>query len=116
MSNEFKVGDRVRGKSCNFRGTISAIYHPDLNISVMLESGLGNELDLVKSYEIEHDNWPFKVGDHVEKVSGYKFPGTVVAVFRNLKGEDRYVVECTVPEVAGILHIYNRNQLEKMEG
>lgn len=54
-----------------------------------------------------------QIGDKVNKVSGYKYPGIVVAVFHNLKGDDRYVVECTVPEVAGMLHIYNRNQLEK---
>lgn len=60
-----------------------------------------------------------KVGDHVQKVKGYKWPGVVVAVFKTLAGADRYVVECTVPEVAGALHIYSRDQLETktcMEG
>lgn len=54
----------------------------------------------------------FKVGDKVEKVSGYKWPGIVVAVFDTLSGERRLVVECTVPEIAGALHIYNENQLK----
>jgi hypothetical protein len=58
----------------------------------------------------------FKIGDVVEKINGYKYPGVVVAVFTNTKGEYRYVIECTVPEVAGMLHIFNRNQLEKGEG
>lgn len=53
----------------------------------------------------------FKVGDVVEKVSGYKWPGVVVAVFDTLAGEHRVVVECTVPEVKGALHIYNLNQI-----
>lgn len=53
----------------------------------------------------------FKVGDKVEKVSGYKWPGVVVSVFDTLAGERRVVVECTVSEVKGALHIYNEQQL-----
>jgi hypothetical protein len=53
----------------------------------------------------------FKVGDRVEKSSGYRWPGVVVAVFDTLAGERRVVVECTVEEVAGALHIYNEKQL-----
>jgi hypothetical protein len=53
----------------------------------------------------------FKIGDKVEKFSGYKWPGVVVAVFDTLAGERRVVVECTTPEVAGALHIYNEKQL-----
>jgi len=54
----------------------------------------------------------FAVGDRVEKVSGYKWPGVVVSVFDTLSGERRLVVECTVPEIVGALHIYNENQLK----
>ena len=54
------------------------------------------------------------VGDAVQKRSGYKWPGVVVAVFQTLAGERRVVVECTVPEVAGALHIYNEAQLERI--
>jgi len=53
----------------------------------------------------------FKVGDKVEKTSGYKWPGKVVSVFKTLSGERRVVVECTVAEIAGALHIYNEKQL-----
>ena len=56
-----------------------------------------------------------KVGDKVEKVSGYKWPGVVVSVFDTLSGERRVVVECTVAEIAGALHIYNEKQLKAME-
>lgn len=52
------------------------------------------------------------VGSRVQKVKGYKWPGVVVAKFKTLSGAERFVVECTVPEVAGALHIYNREQLE----
>ena len=57
----------------------------------------------------------FNLGDKVEKVSGYKWPGIVVAVFDTLAGERRVVVECTAPEVAGALHIYNEKQLAIVE-
>lgn len=53
----------------------------------------------------------FDVGDRVRKVKGYHFPGVVVAVFKTQAQQTRYVVECTVPEVAGILHIYSGEQL-----
>ncbi len=56
-----------------------------------------------------------KVGDKVEKVSGYKWPGIVVSVFDTLAGERRVVVECTTPEVACALHIYNEKQLMIVE-
>ena len=54
----------------------------------------------------------FVVGDKVQKIKGYSWPGVVVACFKTLAGQPRYVVECTVPEVAGALHIYNGEQLE----
>lgn len=55
-----------------------------------------------------------KVGDHVQKIKGYKWPGVVVSVFTTLEGHTRVVVECTVPEVAGALHIYSLEQIEKV--
>lgn len=55
----------------------------------------------------------FSVGDRVRKVSGYKWPGVVVASFLTTSGARRLVVECTVPEVAGALHIYAPEQLER---
>jgi hypothetical protein len=58
---------------------------------------------------------PLKVGDKVEKVSGYKWPGVVVSVFDTLSNERRVVVECTVAEIAGALHIYNEKQLKVVE-
>ena len=50
-------------------------------------------------------------GQKVEKVSGYKWPGKVVSAFYTLDGNLRYVVECTVPEVRGALHIYGPSQI-----
>ena len=54
------------------------------------------------------------VNDHVEKITGYRWPGMVVAVFYTTRGELRVVVECTVPEVRGALHIYSPQQLRKI--
>lgn len=53
-----------------------------------------------------------QVGDRVQKVSGYRWPGVVVSVFETTQGKLRVVVECTVPEVTGALHIYSPEQLE----
>lgn len=64
------------------------------------------------------DKWPrpqFMIGDRVRKVRGYPFPGVVVAVFTTTAGLLRVVVECTVPEVAGCLHIYSPDQLAHQE-
>lgn len=58
-------------------------------------------------------DWPWKFvhGQCVSKVKGYLFPGVVVARFLNLQGLERYVVECTAPDVKGILHVYNPEDL-----
>jgi hypothetical protein len=56
----------------------------------------------------------FAIGDKVEKVNGYKWPGEVRSVFTNCAGQPRIVVECTVPAVAGALHIYSPEQLRKV--
>lgn len=57
-----------------------------------------------------------KIGDRVRKTKGYSWPGIIVADFHTIAGQRRVVVECTVPEVAGALHIYNPEQLEAAPG
>lgn len=52
--------------------------------------------------------YKFKVGDKVDKVKGYKFPGTVVSVFKTTEGNIRLVVEM---DTYGLLHIFNEEQL-----
>jgi hypothetical protein len=47
-----------------------------------------------------------KIGDEVEKIEGYKWPGVVVSVFHKLDGQVRIVVETTSKDVAGALHIF----------
>jgi hypothetical protein len=51
-------------------------------------------------------------GCPVQKITGYPFPGVVVAAFLTTKGEPRVVVECTAPAVLGCMHIFNPEQLE----
>ena len=55
------------------------------------------------------------VGDHVEKVSGYKFPGIIAAKFTTCLGKVRFVVECTSPDVLGCLHIYSEKDIKIAE-
>jgi len=53
----------------------------------------------------------FKVGDRVVKVTGdYSIIGTIIAAFKTLCGNERYVLEAEVPP--GLLHIYGPNNLE----
>jgi hypothetical protein len=54
----------------------------------------------------------FKIKDVVLKPRGYQFPGVIVARFRTTKGDPRYVVEATGHGYAGMLHIFNPDQLE----
>lgn len=51
------------------------------------------------------------VGTPVEKIGGYPFPGTIVAAFYTLAGQERFVVEATGDQYAGMLHIFNGGQL-----
>ncbi|MEH2496200.1 MAG: hypothetical protein E6G80_17760 [Alphaproteobacteria bacterium] len=53
-----------------------------------------------------------KVGDLVKKRTGYAYPGVIVSVFTTQAGAVRYVVEADHPEFAGMLHIFNADQLE----
>ena len=54
-----------------------------------------------------------KRGDKVEKVTGYKFVGTVVAVFKNLEGEERLVVQVDPSAPADrLLHIFSEDNLQ----
>jgi hypothetical protein len=60
------------------------------------------------------DEWwqgnDLRIWDRVRKATGYSFPGTVVAVYKTLGQEDRYVVEM---EYFGLQHIFNRKQLSR---
>jgi hypothetical protein len=54
-------------------------------------------------------DFKFKVGDKIYKPKGYKFPGTVVAVFLTTSGEKRVVAELNDN---GMLHIFSETQIE----
>ena len=56
------------------------------------------------------ENTKFKIGDRTYKPKGYKFPCTVVSVFKTVGGDVRVVAEM---EGYGLLHIFNEEQLEK---
>ena len=54
--------------------------------------------------------YKFNVGDKAIKVKGYKFPCTIVSVFKTVDGNVRVVGEM---DEYGLLHIFNEDQLEK---
>lgn len=53
-------------------------------------------------------------GDHVDKNTGYPFPGEVLAVFLTQNKQVRVVVESTI--LPGLLHIFNKEQLYVVVG
>ena len=54
-----------------------------------------------------------EIGDNVEKINGYKYPGVVVAKFKKIDNmKERFVVECTEPSCAGMLFIFREGQLK----
>jgi hypothetical protein len=57
-------------------------------------------------------NTKFKVGDRAYKPKGYKFPCTIVSVFKTIHGSVRLVAEM---DDYGMLHIFNEEQLEHYE-
>lgn len=52
------------------------------------------------------------VGRNVKKISGYPYPGVIVAAFLTTSGKERYVVEATETSYQGMLHIFSGTQLE----
>lgn len=56
-----------------------------------------------------------RLGDRVIKAEGQEYSGKVVSIFENLDGKQRVVVECEVPEVRGLLHIYRPDQMLVVE-
>jgi hypothetical protein len=57
-------------------------------------------------------NFKFNVGDKAYKPKGYKFPCTIVSIFKTTNGDVRIVGEM---DDNGMLHIFNENQLEHYE-
>lgn len=70
---------------------------------------LKNQAPQTKRQGIDLDR--LQPGTPVEKVGGYPFTGTVVAAFETLAGNERFVVEATGEQYAGMLHIFNGGQL-----
>ncbi len=57
------------------------------------------------------ENTKFKIGDNAYKPKGYKFPCTIVSVFKTVSGDIRIVAEM---DEYGLLHIFNEEQLEHL--
>jgi len=65
---------------------------------------------------MEPDCHAFRLYSYVQKRSGYKYPGMVMAVFVTRAGETRYVVEAIHPDFEGMLHIFSEEQLQSSLG
>ena len=70
------------------------------------------EKEMNKLETMNREETKFKVGDKAHKPKGYKFPCTIVGVFKTISGEIRVIGEM---DEYGLLHIFNENQLEHYE-
>lgn len=57
----------------------------------------------------------FPIGTRVHKVGGYPFPGEIRAAFTTTEGNERFVVEASGRDYAGMLHIFNGGQLRAVK-
>src|SRR5262249_11466297 len=74
---------------------------------------LRRRLSLLLFAAIRGINVPvFKGRRFGEEADGLRHPGVIVSVFTTQAGAVRYVVEADHPEFAGMLHIFNADQLE----
>lgn len=70
--------------------------------------------EVIVSETYRTKEFEFKIDDPVEKIGGdYELSGTVVAAFRKVSGQVRYVVEADSPR--GLLHIYSAKNLRLIE-
>lgn len=63
----------------------------------------------------ECDHYAFRVGDKVRKMGGWEWSGVVVSCFETLDGKPRYVIECTMPQISGALHVGDGMQFQRRE-
>lgn len=56
----------------------------------------------------------FTIGEQVQKVKGYKFPGVVIGTALKRDGRRLYLVECIAYGVEGVCHIFGEADLEPL--
>lgn len=86
-------------------------HTPDFILANHLLAYIENVRNLIFAKETWDNGQPtrFVVGDYVEKIKGYTFPGVVVSVFETTEENIRYVVEHRISK--GMLHIFSGDQL-----
>ena len=100
-----KLSIRTGYRSVNtpfYTGTVSTYPVPFLDFYFT---------EIEPEIKVEQESKPtpkFKIGDKAFKPKGYKFPCTIVSVFKSSKGI-RVVGEM---DEYGLLHIFNEDQLE----
>lgn len=124
-----ELRDLIRRARMVSKGAMDPLYDTIFDAESWLRSGetvlkgsreeIGLELynDLQRMISLREAAQPvspfaeIEIGDHVEKLNGYRFPGVVVSDYRTLRGDRRYVVECTAEEVDGCQHIFSPKDL-----
>lgn len=106
-----RAHDRWMAGENDFDGNVMGHYASEMNMDEPFESAAVMDASNPKRM----DAFMFSVGDRVVKVKGYLWPGIVIMRGHTKAGHARYVVECTVPEVAGALHIYSATDLAHAE-
>ena len=109
------------GFKCDFTMIMSAAQHEKGLVADVLCEGCGPiQVDgdgkclTIGCLENHNPDTQIFIGEKVEKIKGYKWPGILVSRFYTRDKQLRYVVECTVPEVKGALHIYSPKQIRKV--
>jgi hypothetical protein len=74
--------------------------------------------DLVDAHKYQYEGpndmiFHHFVGQTVQKIKGYKYPGIILVAFKTLDGKARYVVEADHPDFRGMLHIFSDNDIEE---
>nr|AIA17023.1 Unknown Function [uncultured bacterium] len=111
MSDELVTTPQLKGEADTVEGRLADML--ETSDKVLIDGyrvSFGDEGRIIKALlaAVPMAKCKFKLGEKVNKVRGYKFPGTVVAVFATTKGDIRIVVEM---DGYGLLHIYNEEQL-----
>ena len=103
-----KVVEELRGNLTNEE------YRELITLEYVVTQGYDKKGDYERYKELSEkkmEKTKFKVGDKAVKVKGYKFPCTIVSVFQTVEGNVRVVGEM---DDYGLLHIFNEEQLEKV--
>lgn len=107
IEHELKMMEKSRKEFMEKQGKI---YESPDGGKTVYERPIGGDISERKVIkEDPGESFKFSVGDKAYKPKGYKFPCTIVSIFKTTNGDVRIVGEM---DDNGMLHIFNENQLE----